>query len=319
VLKKKKACLLEKNAIDMQTTSHLLMIRPVNFGYNPQTAVNNAFQVPGSGQDAQQKALAEFDDFVNLLQAKGVDVTVIQDSPEPHTPDSIFPNNWVSFHSDGTICLYPMFAENRRAERKPDVLNRLKKRFRIDKTIDFSEFESGNQFLEGTGSMVLDRESKIAYACLSPRTDPEVLEIFCQKLGYRAMTFDAVDGSGLAIYHTNVMMCVADKYVVICLDSLPDPKQKSRTAELIRSTGKQIIEISFDQMLHFAGNMLQVENAEGKKLLVMSSQAFNSLLPGQLQKLREYNEIVHSDLTTIETNGGGSARCMMAEVHLPQK
>lgn len=300
----------------MQTTSHILMIRPVNFGFNAQTAVNNAFQVAGSASDAQQQALKEFDSFVSLLRENGVDVTVIDDTPDPHTPDSIFPNNWVSFHEQGLVCLYPMYAVNRRLERKPGVLQQLAQQFHIGRTLDFSGYEQEGLFLEGTGSMVLDREYKIAYACLSPRTDRKVLEDFCRQMNYTPEVFTAVDAQGRAIYHTNVMLCVADRYIVACLDSLPDPAEKQHLAGTVGSCHKELIAISLDQMNHFAGNMLQVHNRKGERLLVMSSQAYDSLNPGQIAKLFAYNRILHSPLTTIETNGGGSARCMMAEIHL---
>lgn len=302
-----------------QTTSNLLMIRPVAFDFNAETAVNNAFQQPGSNQDAQIKAEKEFDDFVNKLRAAGVDVSVIQDMPQPKTPDSIFPNNWISFHDDGTIILYPMFAINRRAERKPHVIDELKKKFIINNTIDLTAFENKNLFLEGTGSMVLDRVNQISYACISPRTDLSVLKEWCQKTNYTPCSFRSVDQNGGEIYHTNVMMCVADKYVVICLDSIPDAEEKNKVIQKITQSGKDIISITLDQMNQFAGNMLQVENKEGKKYLVMSSRAYHSLTPEQINKIHTYNEILHSDLHTIETNGGGSARCMMAEIFLGER
>lgn len=301
----------------MQTTSHILMIRPVNFGYNAETAVNNAFQVNEKDHDVQAKALREFDGFVNILRQNGVDVTVVEDTPDPHTPDSIFPNNWVSFHQDGSLLLYPMYAANRRAERKQHVVEKIKEKFTVEKQVDLSTYEMEDSFLEGTGSMVLDRKNRIAYACLSPRTSKRVLDEFCRQMDYSACVFHAKDGNGRDIYHTNVMMCVADKYVVICLDSIPDVQEKEKVIHTITQTEKEIIGISLVQMNHFAGNMLQVENNEGEKLLVMSSRAFNSLTEEQSHKLASFNRIVHAPLTTIETNGGGSARCMMAEVHLP--
>jgi hypothetical protein len=293
------------------------MIRPVNFGYNAETAVNNAFQVKGNDDDAQAKALKEFDQFVHVLRENGVDVTVVNDTNEPHTPDSIFPNNWISFDEDGSIFLYPMYAVNRRAERKEHVLDTIREKFLINQKIDLSGYEKENIFLEGTGSMVLDRDNKVAYACLSLRTNKKVLADFCRQTGYSAVLFHAVDENGQAIYHTNVMMCVADKYVVICFDSIPDDEEKIKVIDAILKTGKEIIDITLDQMNHFAGNMLQVENKQGEKLLVMSAQAFESLTDEQKKKLQSFNKILHSPLTTIETNGGGSARCMMAEVHLP--
>ena len=295
------------------------MIRPVNFGFNAETAVNNTFQVAGNDAGAQEKAMQEFDALVQTLQQNGVDLTVIDDTPDPYTPDSIFPNNWVSFHDDGSVVLYPMYATNRRLERKPGILDKIAGEFKVNKTIDLSDNEKENVFLEGTGSMVLDRENKIAYACLSPRTDYFVLTEFCEKMGYTAEVFDAIDQNGQAIYHTNVMMCVADKYVVICMDAIAAQHEKDQVTATITKTGKEIITISYDQMNHFAGNMLQVNNNKGEVLLVMSSQAFASLTKEQSEKLSSYNKIIHSPLNTIETNGGGSARCMMAEVHLPVK
>jgi hypothetical protein len=295
------------------------MIRPVDFSFNAQTAVNNAFQINNNLEDAQQKALDEFDQFVTLLCKNGVDVIVVDDTLEPHTPDSIFPNNWVSFHHDGTILFYPMYAENRRAERKPHVLEKISAQFRIERKIDLSNYEKDGLFLEGTGSMVLDRDNRIAYACLSPRTNEKVLNDFCTQMNYSPVLFDAVDEKGKPIYHTNVMMCIADQYVVICFDSIRNKEQRAATQKAIEESGKQLIPISYPQMNHFAGNMLQVENKDGEKLLIMSSQAFESLTREQVQLLTAYNRIIHSPLTTIETNGGGSARCMMAEVHLPEK
>src|SRR5258706_1235707 len=258
----------------MQTTSNILMIRPVNFGYNAETAVNNAFQVAGNDDGAQDKALQEFDQFVSVLRENGVDVTVVQDTPEPHTPDSIFPNNWISFHSDGTVIFYPMYAANRRLERKQHVIDTIRSLFDMKSQIDLSGYESKNIFLEGTGSMVLDRDNTIAYACLSPRTDKKVLEDFCKQTGYKSIVFTATDSKGREIYHTNVMMCVADRYIVICLESIADKTERNNVVSAIKNSGKEIIDISFDQMNHFAGNMLQVENKNGEKLLVMSSQAF---------------------------------------------
>jgi hypothetical protein len=301
----------------MQTTSNILMIRPVAFAYNAQTAVNNAFQVVGAENNIQEKALQEFDAFVEKLRLNGINVTAVNDTPEPHTPDSIFPNNWISFHNTGTIVLYPMYAENRRLERKHSVVDVVKKSFFIKNTIDYSKFEEQDKFLEGTGSMVLDRDKSIAYACLSPRTDKELFKQFCEELSYHPVVFTAIDKNGLQIYHTNVMMCVADKYVVICLDSIASKNEREYVVNTIHNSGKEIIEITFDQMNRFAGNMLQVNNVSGEKFLIMSVQAYESLTEEQINKLSAYNKIIHSSLHTIESNGGGSARCMIAEIHLP--
>lgn len=301
----------------MQHTNHLLMIKPVRFDFNAETAVNNSFQTNVQDEKAQEKAAKEFLNFIAVLRSNGIDVTAVEDTPDPHTPDSIFPNNWISFHEDGRICLYPMYAQNRRLERKPTVLNAIKDKFIINNTIDLSHYENENIFLEGTGSMVLDRENKIAYACLSPRTDKKVLDKFCETFGYHAETFWALDANAMPIYHTNVMMCVADEYVVICLDAIKDDIERNTVIKRIEATQKAIIEISLDQMNRFAGNMLQVHNKEDKKFLVMSSQAYHSLHTNQVQAIEKFNAILHADITTIETNGGGSARCMMAEVFLP--
>lgn len=295
------------------------MIKPVAFDFNAETAVNNAFQQQGSNTNAQQKAEAEFDGFVQKLTAAGIDVTVVQDTAEPHTPDSIFPNNWISFHTDGSIVLYPMYAVNRRAERKQHVLDTIAAKFEVKNTIDFNAKENDNLFLEGTGSMVLDRDNNIAYACLSPRTDKTVFEEWCSKMNYTPCSFYSVDENGGEIYHTNVMMCVADEYVVICLDSISDSIERDNVFDTIIASGKSVVEISYSQMNRFAGNMLQVQNKEGQRYLVMSSQAYHALNAEQIAELESYNPIIHSDLTTIETNGGGSARCMMAEVFLPVK
>lgn len=295
------------------------MIRPVDFKFNEQTAENNKFQVASAEADVQEQALTEFDSFVNLLRINGVDVTVIDDTLEPSTPDSIFPNNWVSFHDDGEVILYPMFSENRRAERREDIIHSVSEHFKVGKVTDLSTDEAQDIFLEGTGSLVLDRDNKIAYACISIRTNEIALTKFCNATAYEAVVFNAVDSSGFPIYHTNVMMCVGDKFAVICLDSIPDLKEKELVEQSLIATGKELIEISFEQMNHFAGNMLQVQDNNGESLLVMSEQAYLSLAIDQIKTLEKYCKIIYAPLYTIEKNGGGSARCMLAEVHLPIK
>lgn len=300
----------------MQNTSRVLMIRPLHFVYNAQTAVNNSFQVKGDQENLSQKAVAEFDALVEVLQNQGIEVTVVDDSPDPHTPDAIFPNNWISFHESGIYCLYPMFASNRRLERKAEVLDIIKNKFKYHRLFDFTGFESENRFLEGTGSMVLDRDQRLAYACLSPRTDLLVMEDFCKKLNYQPVVFHATDADGSAIYHTNVMMCVADRYVVICLESIQDPVEKGVVRDNIEASGKEIVAISLEQMNHFAGNMLQLENKLKEKILVMSTSAWQALDKDQKEKLGQFNRIVHASLQNIESNGGGSARCMIAEMHV---
>ncbi|WP_231491617.1 citrulline utilization hydrolase CtlX [Pedobacter sp. Leaf170] len=302
----------------MQTTNHILMIRPVDFKFNEQTAENNKFQVASTESDVQVQALKEFDGFVDLLRANNVDVTVVDDTLQPETPDSIFPNNWVSFHDDGAIFLYPMFSENRRLERRQEILDGLKDKFEVSYINDLSFYETANIFLEGTGSMVLDRINKIAYACLSIRTEVEAFNNFCQLAGYKSVIFNSVDASGFPIYHTNVMMCIGDRFAVICLDSIPNLYERDFVHKVITSTGKEIITISFDQMNHFAGNMLQVATGDGESLLVMSEQAYRSLTKNQINTLEKYSRIIYAPLYTIEKNGGGSARCMLAEIHLPE-
>lgn len=303
----------------MQTTSHILMIRPVDFKFNEQTAGNNKFQQASEQSEVQQQALQEFDGFVKILRDNGVEVTVIDDTLEPATPDSIFPNNWVSFHEDGSVYLYPMFSENRRLERRREILEFLEKSFEISAINDLSFYEDANIFLEGTGSMVLDRANKIAYACLSVRTEVEAFNNFCQLAGYKSVIFNAVDSANFPIYHTNVMMCIGDKFAVICLDSIPNVYERDFVQKALGLSGKEIINISLDQMNHFAGNMLQVKNDQNESLLVMSEQAFKVLNEAQVKSLSKYARLVYAPIYTIEQNGGGSARCMLAEVHLPLK
>jgi hypothetical protein len=294
------------------------MIRPVNFGFNEETAGSNAFQNRNADKTGiKQKARQEFDTMVNILRENGVDVITIEDTPEPYTPDSIFPNNWVSFHADGGIFLYPMQAENRRLERREDIINQLEDLFMVKHVIDLSRYESENKFLEGTGSMVLDRENKIAYACISPRTDREVLALFCTQLDYKEVSFEAFDEYHQAIYHTNVLMCIGSKFAVVCLDSITNENEKNAVVTILKLTHKEIITISFDQMNNFAGNMLEVKNQAGETLIVMSQNAFNALDESQKAALEKYGKLVYADIGTIESNGGGSARCMIAEVHLP--
>lgn len=307
----------------MQTTDTVLMIEPIAFGYNAQTAENNYFQVEQKDSDIQQKALSEFNNFVEKLRSKEINVITIKDTFEPHSPDSIFPNNWVSFHKDGKVVLYPMFAPNRRVERREDILETIKNQgFEIAEVDDFSHFENDDKFLEGTGSMIFDHDHKIAYGSVSLRLDEELFMKFCAKFGFTPVVFHSFQNVGdqrLPIYHTNVMMCVADQFVVICLDCIDDEMEREKVQEMIKSSEKEVIEISEDQMQQFAGNMLQVQNSEGKKFLVMSKTAYKSLTPEQIQNIEKYCEIIYSDLNTIEVNGGGSARCMLAEVFLPRK
>ena len=306
----------------MQTTDTVLMIEPIAFGYNAQTAENNYFQTNSENSDTQEKALQEFNNFAEKLRSKGINVIAIKDTVDPHTPDSIFPNNWVSFGADGKVFLYPMFAPNRRDERRPEILEEVKKAgFDISEIEDISHFENEEKYLEGTGSMIFDHDHKIAYGSVSLRLDEELFRKFCHKIGYEPVVFHSFQNAGterLPIYHTNVMMCVADKFVVICLDCIDDEMEREKVQEVIKASEKELIEISEEQMQQFAGNMLQVRNSEGKTFLVMSETAYKSLTAEQISAIEKYSEIIYSDLNTIEVNGGGSARCMLAEVFLPK-
>jgi hypothetical protein len=312
--------------MEKQSTNTLMMIRPVQFRFNEQTAVNNYYQKVIDGikpEEANQKAQAEFDAFVNKLRGKGVQVIVFDDTTDTDTPDSIFPNNWISFHNDGRVGLYPMYAENRRLERRDDILESLQKEhgLKITDTIDFTGREELGSFLEGTGSMILDRPNKLCYAAISLRTDEKILDEFCDKFGYKAVKFIAnqtVDGKRMPIYHTNVMMCVADNFAILCADSIDNENERNHVITSLQNSGKELIEISEDQKHHFAGNMLQVKSTDGTPYLVMSAAAHQSLTQDQIQAIEKHCEIISSSLDTIEALGGGSARCMMAEVFLPK-
>lgn len=308
----------------MQSTNTILMIRPVNFRMNEQTAVNNYFQKDIDAQNSAVNANAqkEFDAFVSVLRSRGVHVIVIEDTKKPDTPDSIFPNNWISFHEEGIVGLYPMFAENRRKERREDVMDILENEgFVIKSVMDYTAAELEGFFLEATGSMALDRVNKKAYCALSGRADEVLFIEFCEDFEYSPVIFVAnqsVGGKRMPIYHTNVMMCLANTFAVICLDTIDNQKEKKNVADHLKQDGKEIIAITEPQMHHFAGNMLQVLGADNEPLLVMSTQAYNSLTPQQITSIENHCGIVHSSLETIETCGGGSARCMMAEVFLPK-
>jgi len=303
-----------------QICHHLLMISPVSFAKNAETAVNNYYQKESflSPEETQSQALKEFDSFVEKLRQNKIDVTVVKDTPTPVTPDSIFPNNWISFHQDGRIGIYPMFAENRNKEVRMDILNLFQEEnYAIEELVDFRNDEG--LILEGTGSVILDRENKVAYCALSPRADKKLFIEFCEEFNFQPVVFHAYQTVGNKrelIYHTNVMMCMADQFVVICLDAIDDLEEREELEQLFKTWNKEIIEISEDQVEQFAGNMLQVENTDGEKFLVMSQSAKNSLHKNQIQRIERYNSIISSDLTIIENCGGGSARCMMAEVFL---
>lgn len=289
------------------------MVKPVRFGYNPQTAGNNAFSRPGHENSAQENALREFTSYVALLRANKIDVVIGEDTSTPHTPDSIFPNNWFSTHEDGTMVLYPMSTLNRRHERKEELLEVIRKNFEVRRLIDLTWWENDNLYLEGTGSMVLDRENKIVYAAKSQRTSEKVLEDFCKQMCYTPVYFEAYDRQGVAIYHTNVMMSVGTAYAIVCMESIR-PEDRERVLGSIRDSGKKVLDISFDQLEHFAGNMLELRNTEGRPILVMSASARKSLTIEQNRELSAHYKLLSPQLDYIETHGGGSARCMLAEL-----
>lgn len=307
-----------------QITNTLLMIRPVAFRMNEQTAVNNYFQEDLKLRNAEinAKAQQEFDAFVYKLRAVGIRVIVENDDLLMDTPDSIFPNNWVSFHANGVVALYPMFAENRRRERREEIMDRLEEEgFYIEGYMDYTTAEDEGVFLEGTGSILMDRQNHKAYCALSPRASEELFIEFCEDFEYDPIIFTAnqtVDGQRLPIYHTNVMMCVGEAFCVICLDAIDDAKEKKEVVRHLRETNKEIVAITEAQMHQFAGNMLEVKGADEKRYLVMSASAYNSLSPDQIKTLEQHATLLYSDLETIETCGGGSARCMMAEIFLPR-
>ena len=307
-----------------QTTNTILMIRPVNFRMNEQTAVNNYFQEDLNLKTAKinTKAQEEFDAFVEKLRAVGINVVVENDDKLIDTPDSIFPNNWVSFHGNGDVAKYPMFAENRRRERRDEVFVRLEEEgFRIENIIDYSSAELEGVFLEGTGSIALDRVNRKAYCALSPRADEELFIEFCEDFEFTPVIFTAnqtVDGKRLAIYHTNVMMCLAENFAVICLDTIDDKKERKNVVKHLKQDGKEIISLTEAQMHQFAGNMLQLRGTNNQRYLVMSESAHKSLTATQITSIEKHCPILWSSLQTIETCGGGSARCMMAEVFLPR-
>nr|WP_294938459.1 arginine deiminase-related protein [uncultured Flavobacterium sp.] len=309
-----------------QTTNTIMMIRPVAFRMNEQTSSDNYYQKVANDQlpgTVNAKAQQEFDALVEKLRSVGVNVIVIDDNVKPDTPDSIFPNNWISFHQTGDVGLYPMFAENRRLERRDDVLDIMEENgFHIEQLVDYSSAEEEGLFLEGTGSLVLDRENGKAYCALSQRSNEELMIEFCEDFEMNPVIFEAyltVDGKRKHIYHTNVMMSIGETFAVICADAIDDKKERKMVLDCLKSDGKEIILITEEQVANFAGNMLQVRGANDKRYLVMSSNAHKALTAEQIAKLEKHCEIITSDLSTIESCGGGSAACMMAEVFLPKE
>lgn len=298
-----------------QTTDSLLMIRPARCGYNPETEASNSFQKRIenlSDEEIWARARAEFDRFVEVLRRNEMNVFVVEDTPEPVKPDAVFPNNWISFHADGTVFLYPLMSEARNRERRRDIIETLKNHFQISNVVDLADGE--NAVLEGTGSMVLDRANRTIYACLSPRTDKNLLEKYAAKIGYKPLSFICLDAEGAPVYHTNVVMCVGEKLAIVCLNSIKNAEERSAVAKNLIKTNHEIVEISFDQMNRFAGNMLEVRNRKGKSFLLMSASARKSLTGKQIEQIEKHAEILSSEIETIEEVGGGSARCMLAEI-----
>lgn len=305
-----------------QTTNNILMIRPVDFNFNHQTAINNHYQKTQDGLDAvNEKAQKEFDLLVEKLQSNGINVLVFDDDLSHDTPDSIFPNNWITFHSNGDIALYPMFAINRRLERREDVLSFVEEKgFSINNIVDYTSAENEDLFLEGTGSMILDRANKKVYCSLSQRSSEEILIEFCEDFQYTPVVFNSfqnVNDQRLPIYHTNVMMCIAETFAVVCLESIDDQSQQKNVVNHLSESGKEIIEISEYQVEKFSGNMLQLKDTNGDAILVMSDSAHMALTKQQVDKIQKHCKILSSPIPTIETCGGGSVRCMIAEVFLP--
>lgn len=298
----------------MQVARKILMVRPALFAYNEETATNNYFQSKTAHSNLNERALQEFDDFVNILRSNKIDVIVVQDSIDPHTPDSIFPNNWFSTHSSGELILYPMFAENRRDERKKKVLNTLEEHFNAHKVIDLTEWENKNRFLEGTGSLILDHKNRIVYACRSERTDDIVFEDFYTKMNFEPQLFNAYDENEKIIYHTNIMLSIGEKHAIICAESIFDQNRRAQVINSLKVSKKEIIEISFEQMRSFCANILEVLNVDNEPCLIMSETAKKSYTYEQRKKLEKYCKLISTPLNIIEETGGGSARCMIAEI-----
>ncbi len=305
-----------------QCTHCVLMVRPANFGFNPETAENNAFQVNDTSLEIDEikaSAIREFDQMVALLSSHGIEVVVVQDSVDPVKTDAVFPNNWFSTHNDGSVITYPMYSPNRRLERRDDILDLLSDQFRIENRISYAHYEDKNMILEGTGSMIIDRPNKLIYACISGRTDLELLEKFAEDIGYGAVAFTALDSDNVPYYHTNVIMAIGEDLAIICSESIENRDEREMVEQRLQTGGKEILRISRDQVLHFCGNMLQVNGKDGAKNMVMSSEAYEHLTPSQKNQIEKYCRIIYSPLPTIEKYGGGSARCMMAEIFLEKK
>lgn len=300
-----------------QAPSSVLMVRPSSFGSNPQTLGTNAFQLNQSESQAEvnRLALGEFNRMVDTLVAHDIEVIVIDDSTEPPKPDAIFPNNWISFHEDSTVILYPMMAENRRLERTIPVIEALRPKFQIEQVVDLSAYEKANQFLEGTGSVVFDYQNKIAYASRSARTHESVLTDLCKRINFQPILFDAVDEQGQPIYHTNVLMCVGTRFVIVCLDAIKKDEDQERLLQSFSNTNHKVVSISFEQLRSFAGNMLEVVTRSGEPVVLLSEKAFQSLLPGQIDAISKHADMIPLSIPTVERYGGGSVRCMIAGIY----
>jgi hypothetical protein len=304
-----------------QSPRELLMIRPASFGFNSETASSNAFQSASAvlSSEISAKAIAEFERMAELLESHDIDVYIYNDTGDVVTPDAIFPNNWISFHPDGKVILYPMMAHNRRHERRLDVIDDLKKTFEVSAVIDLTSFENEGEFLEGTGSLVFDHVNKIAFACRSPRTSEKLVKLLCEKLSYRPVMFDAVDAKDQAIYHTNVMMSIGKQFAVVCLDAVKNESDQEAILGTLADSDHKVIAISFEQMNSFAGNLLEVRDRNGDEVIIISEAAVEKLLPGQVNFLTKYADLLPVNVRTIEKNGGGSVRCMMAGIHLSKR
>ena len=302
---------------ESQLADTVLMVRPARFEANPQTAASNRFQgrTERGPEEQHAAALAEFDALVEALRENGIEVVVVEDTAEPHTPDSIFPNNWISFHADGRVVLYPMEAENRRTERRTDIFESLD--YPVRELVDLSHHEVSGHFLEGTGSLVLDRVNRVAYACLSSRTQLEPMADFAQRMDYDVVAFEAFDRDGIPIYHTNVMMSVGEELAVICDGAIAREDQRNAVLQRLKETGHDVLSISYDQLDAFAGNMLELRTRDGDRLVALSHRAYDSLSEEQRERLAQNGRIIAADIGAIEDSAGGSVRCMLAEVHTP--
>jgi len=302
-----------------QAPSSIFLVRPAAFGYNPETAASNAFQQPAGAEQAEigQRAIDEFNRMVDLLHAHDINAVVFDDTVLPPKPDAQFPNNWISLHPDGTVVLYPLMAPNRRSERRADIVDWLRANFKVTSVLDFTQEEAGNRFLEGTGSLVFDYVNKIAFACRSPRTNEQLVREVCAKLGFTPVVFDAYDEQGFPVYHTNVVMCVGSKFAVVCLDAIQREEDQERILDRLNSTGHKVVAISYQQMKAFAGNMIEVSSRNNEPHVLLSENSYHALLPGQLNAISGFAELIPIAIPTIEKYGGGSVRCMVAGNFLP--